>query len=265
MQTELNVSTGPAQPVRSSSQSGSRLADAVSEVTTGAAQTTTPWRRGSDFVSDLKRELPDFAPDIVFDVGANTGTTARRYAEEFPSARIYCFEPVEPTFFELQRNLGQHANCLCFPIGFGETAGIVNMLFDTAHPTRSRVLESNPETEETVEFAATVPATLQTIDIFCQVLGITQIGLLKVDTEGHDLKVLKGARSMLEQRTVQLIVVEAGMYAGNELHVPYADLCAYLAQFGFVLFGVYDQQREWKKNLPYLRRADLAFIASMKN
>ena len=41
---------------------------------------------------------------LVFDVGANIGTTARELSQVFPEAAIYCFEPGSSTFAQLECN-----------------------------------------------------------------------------------------------------------------------------------------------------------------
>ncbi|MBK6830417.1 MAG: FkbM family methyltransferase [Flavobacteriales bacterium] len=51
---------------------------------------------------------------------------------------------------------------------------------------------------------------LRTVDGFCQEQGIERIHYLKVDTEGHELSVLKGAHEMIEQGKVDFIQFEFG-------------------------------------------------------
>lgn len=219
-------------------------------------------RRGHSLVQDIRREWPDSALRTVFDVGANVGERSLEFASEFPDAEVYCFEPVATTCEILARELGRLARCRCFQLGFGDVPGTVNMLSNLAHPNRSYVLPDGEQGAEKIpdRAAEIVEARMDTIDRFCARHGIAHIDLLKIDTEGFDMNVLKGAQGMMEKRGIRLIVVEAGMYAGNTRHVPFLDLHAYLEGLGFVLFGMYDQCREWTLDLPYLRRADLAFV-----
>lgn len=217
-------------------------------------------KRGRNLVQDIKRELPDFSPTVIFDVGANIGECAKEYASEFPDCRVYCFEPVVTTFVTLDRNVRSLANCRCFPIGFGDEPEIVNMISNLTHPNRSYVMPADDRPMVDASSAAIIQVKLETLDRFCVDAGIEHIDLLKIDTEGFDMKVLVGGQGMLEKRAIKFIVVEAGMYAGNTHHVPFRDLCVYLEGLGFFLFGIYDQCREWIEDLPYLRRADLVFI-----
>jgi FkbM family methyltransferase len=49
---------------------------------------------------------------------------------------------------------------------------------------------------------------LVTLDWFCQQNAVSRIRLLKIDTEGYELEVLKGARGMLERGDIDLIQFE---------------------------------------------------------
>jgi FkbM family methyltransferase len=49
---------------------------------------------------------------------------------------------------------------------------------------------------------------LNTVDAYCQEAKISRIDLLKIDAEGHDLLVLKGARSMFQSRAISLVQFE---------------------------------------------------------
>jgi hypothetical protein len=55
-----------------------------------------------------------------------------------------------------------------------------------------------------------VPITVTTLDSFCEEHAIPRIDLLKIDTEGYELDVLKGARKMLERNHIGLIQFEFG-------------------------------------------------------
>jgi len=47
--------------------------------------------------------------------------------------------------------------------------------------------------------------SLETIDEFCAENNVRQVDIIKTDTEGHDLSVLRGASKMLTQGNVSAI------------------------------------------------------------
>src|SRR5205085_11763068 len=55
-----------------------------------------------------------------------------------------------------------------------------------------------------------IACSFSTLDEFCGQENIDKIDLLKIDAEGHELEVLKGARRMIEQKKVNWIHFEFG-------------------------------------------------------
>ena len=102
---------------------------------------------------------------------------------------------------------------------------------------------------------------IESLDNFCSGHEIDQISFLKIDTEGYDLEVLKGASRMLGEQRIDLVEVEAGMNCLNKTHVPFEDLKAYLEKMEYYLFAIYEQVGEWPKKEPQLRRANAVFIS----
>jgi hypothetical protein len=54
------------------------------------------------------------------------------------------------------------------------------------------------------------PVTLTTLDTYCAVAGVAAIDYLKIDTEGHDLQVLRGGERLIERGAVRFIQFEYG-------------------------------------------------------
>ena len=128
----------------------------------------------------------------VFDVGANQGQYASAALRQRPDLQMYCFEP-SPTAFEYLRGLPVQA----FPFGFGETDEVVPLYSDTSG---SEMTSLYPRQVEGKTFSQTEEGIIRTIDGFCQEQGIDRINLLKLDAEGHELSVLRGARATRADR-----------------------------------------------------------------
>jgi FkbM family methyltransferase len=210
---------------------------------------------GVDFVHDLRRHLPRSQVRTIFDVGANVGQSARSYLASFPGATIMCFEPVRSTYDTLVATLGSASNVRCFHVGMSASAGAGTMALDERKSSMNRLTTAGSGAV-TVESVA-----LDTLDAFCARESIAHIDLLKIDTEGHDLEVLKGAARLLAERAVDIIQVEAGMSRRNERHVPMEHFKSYLEPLGYFLFRIYDQVPEWPTGDPNLRRSNLVFIS----
>jgi FkbM family methyltransferase len=147
----------------------------------------------------------DSAP-VVFDVGANVGAYSRAVLERIPSAHLFSFEPSRTAFTELETALSQRA--VVRRVALAEEDAQRPLWTDSpgselASLTRRDLhrfrLEMN--TSEMVE--------LRRLDDLCAELEIARIDLLKIDTEGGDLAVLRGAGDMLGAR-VDVIQFEFG-------------------------------------------------------
>lgn len=215
--------------------------------------------RGVDEAWDLARSLPRLRVRIVFDVGANVGKSARRYLKVFPESRIFCFEPVEPTFRKLQRNSHGKPRIQQFQIALGSCKGMAQMV---AHEQSEwSHLVTGADAESVDGATGLINVVVDTVDGFCRDQAIERIGFLKIDTEGADLDVLKGADAMLSNQKIDVVQVEAGMNRGNQRHVPIELLKDFLECKRYVLFGIYEQVHEWPTGEPQLRRTNLVFIS----
>ena len=51
-----------------------------------------------DLFGLVKIYLPDWAPSLVFDVGANVGQTVADVVRRFPECKVHAFEPSPASF-----------------------------------------------------------------------------------------------------------------------------------------------------------------------
>lgn len=214
---------------------------------------------GVDPSCDIKRLLPGYTVEVVFDVGANVGQSAKKFVSWFPESQIYCFEPVTSTFAELQRSFGALNNVHCFQLAFGASKGRGKALLHGSSVSYS--LLGNPDDACVSDDTRIEDVDIETVSEFCRSREIERISFLKIDTEGYDLAVLKGAGDMLDRKRIDLIEVEAGMNPRNQRHVSFEELKRYLEDRGYLLFGIYDQKHERRAAMPYMRRSDPVFVS----
>jgi FkbM family methyltransferase len=214
---------------------------------------------GVDVFNDIARLLPHYRPEVIFDVGANVGQSTKQFLTWAPKSRIYCFEPVTLTFIELQRGFGRFNNVYCFQLALGATRGRGEMLLQGA-PGRYSLVCSPKDTPVSGD-TRTEEVDVGTVSEFCHTMEIVRISFLKIDTEGHDLEVLKGAAKVLDEQRIDFVKVEAGMNPANERHVPFTELKSYVEARGYWLFGIYDQKHERSGGRPHLRRANPVFVS----
>jgi FkbM family methyltransferase len=213
---------------------------------------------GFDLFIDLSRRLDKHVFSIVFDVGANIGQSALEYNKHFPSASIYCFEPITEAFNLLNRNTEAYPRIHCFQLAFGSTNESGIMLSDGT--STMNYLLSDAEIPGHDELDTEYVEVLK-LDNFCKKNSINHVSYLKVDTEGGDLDVLVGAHNMLLEQKIDLVEVEAGMNPDNTHHVQFEALKGLLEKYNYFLFGLYEQVEEWPTGEPQLRRTNAVFIS----
>src|SRR5690606_20272087 len=153
------------------------------------------------------------------------------------SQTIHSFEPVLATFERMVERTqgwpGVHHHRMALGAAPGEQA---------IHVGESSVLSSFIETD-VWEPSGTEMVPVSTIDRMMEQLRIPRVHLLKVDTEGYEVEVLRGASQSLAAGSIDIIQVEAGFGQDTGPHVPLELLKSHVAAFGFSLLGIFNQCR----------------------
>lgn len=189
------------------------------------------------------RKLATAVPRLGFDVGANEGQTACELRRIFPEAKIYCFEPYEAAFRTLQQNLSGDPNICLERIAFGDHKGEATF-YENAQSVTNSLLPNAPEAQLSQPASYAIPTgqstvAVTTLDDFCGERAISQIDLLKIDSQGYDLRILQGARKHLVEHRISFIVVEmlfAPLYSGQAY---FHEIYGFLTGFGYQLVGLY--------------------------
>ena len=154
------------------------------------------------------------APFVLFDVGANDGDYLNAaLATVGDRLKAWSFEPQSVSFRKLRERFGADLRIKLKQSAVGSEAGTVDLFFSSEGETTASVVRSSIPGQVRSE---TVPVT--TIDQACEEEQVSQIDLLKIDTEGHEMAVLLGATRMIESGSIAAIQFEFGdMF----LHTPY--------------------------------------------
>jgi FkbM family methyltransferase len=142
-----------------------------------------------------------------FDVGANDGDTSLKALKQFPQAQIFAFEPHPETFLRLKDVTKDYLAIDPVQTALGAEAGDqVMYVYDT-----SRINSLVPNARYPVRFGkhpSSIKVRCTTVDFFCAERNIEKLDVLKIDTEGFDLEVLKGAGAMLKRGAIAFVYFE---------------------------------------------------------
>jgi len=145
---------------------------------------------------------------IIFDVGANIGEWTSFAHTLNSEAEIHCFEPCSNTFSVLEKTIStlstQKIKLNHFALGakpgdleilvYGETSAL-NSIYN-------RQVLGESVAKELIR--------VDTLDIYCQRHNIQRVNFCKIDVEGHELEVLKGAKQLISNGAIDLIQFEYG-------------------------------------------------------
>jgi FkbM family methyltransferase len=157
------------------------------------------------FVTRLLENKPD---GIVLDVGANVGAYSKAIAEINPRIKIFAFEPHPLTYKHLCKNAAG-INVETLNVAAGEREGTLT-LFDYVDRDGSSHASVYRDVIEGIHQARSIAHDVNviTLDEFLASQGINHVFLLKIDTEGHELSVLKGAKESIANGKIEAIQFE---------------------------------------------------------
>lgn len=175
----------------------------------------------------------------VFDIGANIGEWTKLALKIKPDLTVHCFEPSTTTFKILDaQKFGN--NVKCNNLGMSSSPGILDLhIYEDGSGLNS--LYSRRGLEDGFQITSPLKierVNLTTIDIYCKDSGIDYIDFLKIDVEGHELQVFKGASGMLSKGKIKYIQFE---YGGCNIDsgVLLKDLFDFFSSYDFTFFKIY--------------------------
>lgn len=145
---------------------------------------------------------------VVFDVGANVGNYTKALSDSFPNANIYSFEPQPLNFSKLKQLSSKKIKI--FELALGAKEGKF-FLFDRKDcPDGSEHASLYREVISDIHYQAVkrYPVKVTTLDNIVKKEKLNKIDFLKIDTEGNELEVLKGAKELLKSNKITCIHFE---------------------------------------------------------
>jgi FkbM family methyltransferase len=183
------------------------------------------------------RKVPLGGPyGTVLDVGASRGQFALHARRRFPDARIICFEPLPTSQASIRRVLGTDVEIVAAAVGAepGTASMHVSAADDSSSllPIGERQRAEFPGTEEASRLDVPVVTLAETLTT-----APTEPILLKIDVQGFELDVLRGAGDAI--RRIQTVFVECSFVELYEGQALADEVVTYLSGHGFRLAGVH--------------------------
>jgi FkbM family methyltransferase len=176
-----------------------------------ATKVVNLYNNDNEFDSDLNGEyglarcvLPHCR--VAFDVGANVGEWTAAALAINPSLEIHAFEP-SPTTVSRLSGRAFPRDVIINPFALGEQNETRDLfIFDDGSEGNSLYRRAGAPSEQKKREVVAVRA----LDEYRAANGVNRVDFLKIDTEGHELAVLRGAREALAAEAIGVVQFEYG-------------------------------------------------------
>ncbi len=174
---------------------------------------------------------------VAVDVGANAGSWSEDLLCLVSLGQLLVIEPDPRLQAGLEKKLGRHRGVEIVPVAVGERSGTLpfNQMENSAMnsflpPTSETVSSYGP----TAVAQSVVEVPVKSLDILTAALP--KIDLLKIDVQGYEREVLRGATNTLQRTTHVLLEVNYISHYDGEM--SFAELDEAMRQAGFALFNL---------------------------
>jgi FkbM family methyltransferase len=194
-------------------------------------------------------------PKTIIDVGAARGTPA--LYEVFPESRHLLIEPLEEYIPDL--------NSLVLKIDKAEyiiaaaTATPGNIVINVHPDLVGSSLYKEDEDSNVNGVERTIPG--MTLDDICSDRATEGSYLLKIDTQGAELDVLKGAKTMLQD--TELVILEVSFFEFFKGGPQVYDCMTFMKECGFVAYEIFGLQYRLLDGA--MSQVDIAFTREQSN
>lgn len=210
---------------------------------------------------EIRRATPTYLPydaqkllvtkpaPVIMDVGANVGSVSQIYRRLFPLAEIYAFEPSPDAFAKLAGLAESDDHMSPFQVALSDKRGELTLHVNASQATNS-LLPTEPEIATywgggvigapALATQGQIAIKAETLDLFCDEHGIEGIDILKIDAQGSELGVLRGAEGLFQRGAVGLVFLEI---LTAPTYVSQPQLSQYFSFFerhNMALYNVFD-------------------------
>lgn len=177
----------------------------------------------------IEKKITDARDKIALDIGANIGNHSIFFAKKFK--KVYSFEPNPVTYEVLKINSNyavEYKNVIPVNFGLSDMEGSLPFYINPSNIGGSSIIEeNNPQIKHSTQI------NVMTLDKFNE-LKDASVALIKIDVEGHELRVLKGAKATI-LREMPAILFEQG---AAEISDGSSPVIEYLDEIGYEFFEI---------------------------
>ena len=206
----------------------------------------------------LKKKIKNNS--ILVDVGAHHGETIKNFKKYFNTSEIHSFEASSINFKVLNNKYNNQTDHKIFLNNFGlsdeKKMHKIKQLLESSSTTISKINENSKYFKkkmrilgtEKSEYSKEIEISLETFDNYFLMKKLNKIDLLKIDTEGHEMYVLKGCKKTL--KFINFIYFEHHYDDMLDKGYTFSDINKFLKINGFK--KIYKSKMYFRKTFEYV-------------
>lgn len=159
--------------------------------------------------NNIKKQADKYSKYIVFDVGANQGNYTELLLKNINNIYVYAFEPHPITFKKLNERFITYNNIKLFNVALSDKIGDSN-IYDYLNNDGSTHASLKSQVFSDIHYQSHISHSVltSTIDQMTNDNNVEFIHFLKIDVEGMEYEVLKGAKKMITNKKISIIQFE---------------------------------------------------------
>jgi FkbM family methyltransferase len=161
----------------------------------------------------------------IVDVGANIGVYSRFFAAlAGQGGLVHCFEPSPSNFNRLRQSTAHLPNVRCSQAAVGDRSGTISLYLSDELNVDHRTFDSDDGRKK-------VDVRIVSLDDY---FGVGQpVDLLKIDVQGFEMNVLRGAMRVLTENRNIVLIMEYWPYGLKKASITPSEPIAWLQRLGF--------------------------------
>ena len=196
-----------------------------------------------DPVEIIRRIFCSHKVNTIIDGGASIGDISLKFANYFPQSNVYCFEPYSDFIQFLNERFDDNERIIICPYALSATNKDLNLYINNSKGTNSTLpplskgvsIYGNQFENTGVEIAKAI-----SLDAWAKQNCIDHIDILKLDVQGTELDVLKGANRLLSINGIDALLIEVNFENCYQNQTGWDALISYLMNSGYCLFNFYN-------------------------
>ena len=196
---------------------------------------------------------------VLFDVGANVGDYTKMAISHMPRGSkydIHCFEPLPDAANYLREQFAEQKHIFINEIALGVEEGVAPLYMDSRFSRLASLTRRDLNCYGIRHDSFVLDVSILTIDQYALSNNIASIDLLKIDVEGHELDVLKGAEKLIDHGAIKLVQFEFGG-CNIDTRTFFKDIYNFLIKKGYNIYRILPNSSLFA--LPYYRDCDERF------